>query len=151
MKLLKEIKFIVVHHTRGDYDSIDKIKEFHTKVRGWKDIGYHWVIGDGKGLIDGKLYKGRSEKFIGAHVKGFNQNSIGIVLVGNFDKAPPSKKQIETLIKFLKAKMKKYKISSGNILGHNETKDATKTCPGRFIDMNWIRSKLLSLSQQAAG
>ncbi len=38
MELLKEIKFIVVHHTKGAYGSVDKIRDFHKKVRGWEDI-----------------------------------------------------------------------------------------------------------------
>ena len=142
MKPFKKIKFIVVHHTRGSYDSVEAIRKFHKNVRGWEDIGYRWVIGDGKGLVDGKLYKGRSEKFIGAHVLGHNKNSISVCLIGNLDKSPPTKKQLQTLFKFLKQKMRKYNIPVKNILGHNEFAGVKKTCPGKFLDMNEVRKEV---------
>lgn len=48
--------------------------------RGWKDIGYHFVI-----LPDGTVETGRALEKIGAHVAGFNTGSIGICWVGGLD------------------------------------------------------------------
>ncbi|MEK6823410.1 MAG: peptidoglycan recognition family protein [Nanoarchaeota archaeon] len=131
------MKFIAVHHSQRKIDSIKRIKNLHIRINKWEDIGYHYLI-DKKG----KIHKGRSEKFIGAHVYGHNKNSIGICLIGNFDEESPIKKQIHTLIKFLKQKTKKFKIPIKNVLGHREFSDATKTCPGKFVDMNLIRKIL---------
>lgn len=137
MELLKKIRFIAVHHSQRKIDSVKRIKDLHIKINKWEDIGYHWLI-DKKG----KLHQGRSEKFIGAHVLGHNKNSIGICLIGNFDEELPTKKQIQTLIKFLKEKIKKHKIPIKNILGHKEFSDVTKTCPGKFVNMGEIRETL---------
>ena len=136
MKPLKKIKFIVIHHSQRKIDSLKRIKDFHIKIRGWDDVGYHFLIGK-----NGKIYKARSEKFIGAHVYGYNKNSLGICLIGNFDEELPNKKQIQTLIKLLKQKTKKFKIPIKNILGHREFPNTTKTCPGKFVDMDEIRER----------
>jgi len=137
MEPLKKIKFIAVHHSQRKIDSLKRIKNLHINKYGWEDIGYHYLI-DKKG----RLLKCRQEKFIGAHVFGHNKNLIGICLIGNFDEEKPTKEQIQTLIKFLKNKIKKHKIPIKNILGHREFPEVTKTCPGKFIDMDKIRNVL---------
>lgn len=48
--------------------------------KGWSDIGYHNVI-----KRDSSLEHGRDLSRQGAHVKGYNKNSIGICLVGGVD------------------------------------------------------------------
>jgi hypothetical protein len=101
------VQQLFVHHTAGtNFDPHPKatmraIYYFHTKVRGWCDIGYNFVIGP-----DGTIYEGRwarnyspweihtSESrsglgVMGAHVQGFNAGSIGISLMGNFSLIRP--------------------------------------------------------------
>ena len=134
MEPLKKVNFIAVHHSQRKIDSIKRIRDLHIRINKWEDIGYHYLI-DKKG----KIHVGRSEKFIGAHVFGHNKNSIGICLIGNFDEEKPTKKQIKTLINFLKERIKQYKIRKEDILGHREFSGATKTCPGKFVDMDKIR------------
>ena len=134
MEPLKKVNFIAVHHSQRKIDSVKRIRDLHIKTNKWEDIGYHYLI-DKKC----KIHVGRSEKFIGAHVFGHNKNSVGICLIGNFDEEKPTKAQIRTLIKFLKNKIKKFKIPIKNILGHREFSGVTKTCPGKFVDMGKIR------------
>ncbi len=50
------------------------------KARGWDGIGYALVI-----LRDGRLECGEDFKKAGAHAKGWNNKSVGIVLVGGVD------------------------------------------------------------------
>src|SRR5690554_4720623 len=45
--------------------------------RGWRAIGYHWVI-----RRDGTVEAGRPEQEPGAHVAGHNSRTIGVCLVG---------------------------------------------------------------------
>ena len=141
MKPLKKITYIIVHHTQRDFDFPEFIKFRHKNIREWEDIGYHYLIGDNKNshVINGGLYIGRLEKFQGAHAKGYNKNSIGVCLIGDLDKKSPTPKQIKTLIKFLKQKMQEHKIPLKNILGHRELPGVTKTCPGKFVNMDEIR------------
>ena len=44
---------------------------------GWDGIGYHKVI-----LRSGEIENGRPEYWVGAHVKGENDVSLGVCLIG---------------------------------------------------------------------
>ena len=55
----------------------DEIRRWHVEERGWDDIGYHVVI-----RRDGGVEGGRSPRLAGTHVRGHNQRSIGVCLVG---------------------------------------------------------------------
>lgn len=76
---MREINLIVIHCTatrqQVDY-SVDTIRQWH-KARGFRDIGYHFLI-----ALDGTIQKGRPMEQSGAHAKGYNSNSIGICYVG---------------------------------------------------------------------
>ena len=79
----KKTDKLVVHcaDTPEDMDiGAEKIREWHTKERGWDDIGYHWVI-----KRDGTLEAGRAINMQGAHAKAVNGSSIGCCLVGRGD------------------------------------------------------------------
>ena len=79
---MRTIKYIVVHATATKENqnfTAQDIDRWHKK-RGWSGIGYHYVID-----IYGNEEKGRPEWKIGAHVKGFNRNSIGVAYVGGLD------------------------------------------------------------------
>lgn len=74
-----KIDRIVIHcsdspHGRGD--DAETIHRWHLE-RGWDGVGYHYVI-----VESGKIQAGRPEYWTGAHVRGFNKNSIGICLIG---------------------------------------------------------------------
>ena len=134
MLSLTKISKIVIHHSHDDNHTLQSIKNLHVFQNNWEDIGYHWIIDK-----NGNLLQGRSETFQGAHVFGHNENSIGICLIGNLDEYKPTQKQFEILINFLKDKIKQYQLKPKNILGHNEFPNVTKTCPGKFLDLNEIR------------
>jgi len=75
----RQIDLLVVHcsATRPSLDvhAVD-IDRWH-KARGWRRIGYHYVI-----TRDGTIEPGRPESEVGAHTQGHNARSIGICLVG---------------------------------------------------------------------
>jgi hypothetical protein len=79
---MRDLKMIVVHcsATREgvDYD-VESIRKWHI-ARGFRDIGYHFVIG-----LDGRVHKGRPIEQSGAHAKGYNSESIAICYVGGLD------------------------------------------------------------------
>lgn len=138
--MLVSIKYLIVHHTERNNDFPLFVKFRHIFLRNWDDIGYHFLIGNKRPFTrDGKLYIGRPENRIGAHAFGFNEESLGICLIGNLDKNKPSRKQIKTLIDFLKEKKDQYDIPKKNILGHHELPNVKKSCPGKNLDMNLIR------------
>lgn len=141
MEILERIEKIIIHHSQRELDFPLFIKARHKLLRHWDDIGYHYLIGNGNFFtIDGKLYSGRQENLVGYHALGYNDNSLGICLIGNYDKTAPTQKQLLTLTSFLREKMSQYDISVQNIFGHRELPNIKKSCPGKFIDMDYIRS-----------
>lgn len=88
---------LIVHTSESLWGNAAIIAKWHL-ARGWKNIGYHFVILNGKtgsGIFnkhfDGSIETGRpldddnmlSSKEFGAHVKGLNDRSIGVCLIGN--------------------------------------------------------------------
>ena len=56
------------------------------KARGWKGIGYHYLI-----HLNGTISKGRPIEEIGAHVKGRNEDTIGVAYIGGVDSSGNAK------------------------------------------------------------
>lgn len=81
----RRIDYIAIHCTatpeRND-TTVEDIRKQH-KAQGWSDIGYHYVI-----YRDGTVNLGRDVDFAGAHVSGYNANSIGVSYVGGLENKP---------------------------------------------------------------
>jgi len=75
----REINRIILHmaYTPPSMDVGAKEIDGWHKQRGWRGIGYHYVI-----RRDGTLEHGRPHEEQGAHTKHENADSIGICLVG---------------------------------------------------------------------
>ena len=92
---LAGFKAAVVHHTvdANSYTSTQApalmraIFAFHTQSRGWCDIGYNF-------LVDryGRIYEGRKGSLTGftqgAQSGGFNQETFGVSVIGDFTSIP---------------------------------------------------------------
>ncbi len=84
-------KVAFVHHTAGanDYTAAESaaivrgIYYQHTKVQGWCDIGYN-VLVDKYGQIFEGRFGGLDRPVTGAHAAGFNANSFGVSVLGNY-------------------------------------------------------------------
>lgn len=136
---MRNIKKIVVHCTDSD-DSLDigfnEINEWH-KQNGWLSpsgisCGYHYIV-----RRNGKVEHGRPEIESGAHVRGHNRDSIGVVWVGRKE---PSNEQYKKLLGLLRVLCHRHNISIENVLGHGEI-DHLKTCPN--LSMVKLRGDLL--------
>jgi uncharacterized protein with LGFP repeats len=93
----------VVHHTAGsnDYSPQDSanivrsIYAYHTRTLGWCDIAYN-------ALVDkyGQVFEGRAggidRPVEGSHTGGFNTDTWGVAMMGNFDTVPPTPIQLRT-------------------------------------------------------
>ena len=92
---MREINYIAVHcsATKPSMDvPVERIDKWH-KRRGWSGIGYHYYI-----RRNGAIFLGRDLKTPGAHVRGFNNESIGICYEGGIDeqgKAEDNKQRME--------------------------------------------------------
>ncbi|HHW03426.1 MAG TPA: S8 family serine peptidase [Thermoanaerobacterales bacterium] len=135
-------EYIVIHHSATKEGDAETFRKYHMS-KGWRDIGYHYVINNGTYKPDGMVEKGRPESEEGAHCteQQMNFRSIGICLVGDFDQSRPTAKQMESLISLCKDIMARYNIPVKNVIGHREA-GAPKTCPGKNFDMNAFRKML---------
>jgi len=152
------INLIVLHCSDSFYGSAVLIDKWH-KERGWRCIGYHFIILNGypdeesfrlkrpKFWLDGTIEEGRPPDTPGAHVKGYNQNSIGICLIG---KRQFTQRQLLSLAKLLEKLKTDY--PAVRLVGHYELikpGDTPKTCPN--IDMEWFRNIGVSKCRSVGG
>lgn len=80
---MRKINEIILHCSatvEGKDFTVKDIDKWH-KSRGFKGIGYHYVI-----YRDGTVAPGRNINEIGAHTTGHNSYSIGICYIGGLDK-----------------------------------------------------------------
>ncbi len=125
---MRKIDKIFIHCSatpEGRDIKMETIKSWHVKGRGWRNIGYHFVI-----ELDGTLKVGRPMEQMGAGVKGHNANSIHVCYVGGIDKNKKAKdtrteEQRETLNTIIGRLVEQYPDAS--VHGHNEF--ANKACP----------------------
>ena len=85
---MRDITKAIIHcsATKEGVDlDVEDIRKMHKK-RGWSDIGYHFLI-----KLDGTIEKGRPISIMGAHVRGHNKDSVGIVYIGGLDEKGKAK------------------------------------------------------------
>ena len=136
-------QWIVIHHSATPTGGAAAFDKMH-KAKGWDELGYHFVIGNGTDTRDGQVEVGGrwSRQKWGAHAKTpdnrFNDFGIGICLVGNFDTTRPSDEQMKSLSKLVAHLMKTYRIPADRVVGHGDTGRPTE-CPGRWMNIAQVR------------
>jgi len=121
-------EYIVIHcsATKPSMDiGLSEIRNWHVNERGWRDVGYHYVI-----KRNGEVELGRNIQDTGAHAKGYNAKSIGICLVGGMAEDNSTEdnftdKQWAALLDLIKQKLTDY--PEAKVIGHNEI--SKKDCP----------------------
>ncbi len=122
---MRKIKKIIVHCTATPGDvSIETVREWHVNERGWRDVGYHFLV-----RTDGTLEEGRPIEQSGAHTKGHNWDSIGVAYAGGTGKNGEwldtrTDEQRDTLVDLLCQLKDTY---GGTIYGHRDFSE--KACP----------------------
>jgi len=134
---------IVIHHSGSDAGGAARFDEYH-RSKGWDELGYHFVIGNGSDTADGQVEVGPRwpvQKH-GAHCKTpdeyYNQHGIGICLVGNFDNYPPSPAQLQSLERLCRYLTATFHIPPSKIYTHGGITGKTD-CPGKLLDVNALR------------
>ncbi|WP_459500100.1 peptidoglycan recognition protein family protein [Bacillus sp. C1] len=133
---LQKVTKLIIHHTAEDGWDVYQTHEFHQKVRGWSGIGYNYFIEE-----DGTVFEGRG-LYVGAHAKGYNSETIGICITGNFDEYDPTLAQMNSVHSLCRKYMEQFSICEGDVLGHRELEGVTKTCPGTRFSMIELRNTL---------
>ncbi|UMG93191.1 N-acetylmuramoyl-L-alanine amidase [Nocardioides sp. TF02-7] len=154
-----------VHHTvnTNDYTRaqvpgiIRSIYAYHTRSRGWSDIGYNF-------LVDrfGRVWEGRAggvdRPVVGAHTLGYNEESFAMSAIGNFETARPTAAMIRAYGALFAWKLglhgvdaadQKQRVGSRNFPAINGHRDAGSTaCPGRYLYAKLGRIRNLAAAAQ---
>lgn len=165
MTSMKRPRRMIFHHAAYEFRRFplidisapapDRIKaaiEIFKTVDGWHldrwstGCGYHYVIGNGHGVPDGYVNIWRPECYRGAHCKGQNHDSIGIMLMGDLEREQPTDKQISACSKLAKRlciihglnpmgeynKTRYGKVNKGFVIsGHRDWRGhESNSCPG---------------------
>lgn len=125
------VQYLAVHcsATPPSMDiGVNEIDRWH-RAKGFLKVGYHFVV-----RRDGTVEFGRSPLEVGAHIEGFNSESIGICLVGGVDGSKQQKPednfttdQKESLKLLLQALKATY--PGAVIQGHRDFPGVSKACP----------------------
>ena len=102
------IRAAVVHHTAGsnDYSPLESagivkaIYTYHSKTLGWCDIAYNALVDKYGQVFEGSA-GGLTKPVEGIHTGGFNRNTWGVAMIGNFDDVAPTPIQIRTVGRLL--------------------------------------------------
>ena len=134
---------ITVHHDGMDRfrstlrsdaaDRLERIRHAH-RGRRFGDIGYHYLIDPA-----GRVWEGRSLAWQGAHVKAQNENNLGICVLGNFELQSPTSASLDTLDRFVRAQMERYRVPTIRLRTHQEM--APTLCPGRNLQRHMVAAR----------
>jgi hypothetical protein len=128
----------VIHHSAATTGTLTGIDRYHRNVRHMENgLAYHFVIGNGNGLGNGEIGIGArwTRQLDGGHVISEAQNkvSLGICLIGNFDKSKPTAKQMERLTALVRALLVRCKLPPSAVHTHQQINAVPTRCPGRHF------------------
>ena len=152
------ITHLIIHHSATMAGDAESFHRYHTASRpygrGWRDIGYHYVVPNGITMPKGIIQLGRDRdddddvmEHNGAHVLGMNKHTLGICGTGNFDETEPipEDQQIRSIAILVCQLMRILDIPVHRVLGHREAGSIDgvpkvhKTCPGSKVCLNAMR------------
>ena len=130
-KPLARVDFLAVHcsadpaATAWDVDAAT-IRQRH-RQKGWRDIGFHFVI-----RMGGMVEAGRPVTQPGAHEPRINSRSLGICLVGYAPFTPAQLGSLETLLRDLKTQH-----PEAEVIGLRDVPGVRSTSPGFDVREWW--------------
>ena len=91
---------------------------------GWSDIEYNFLVGE-----DGAVYEGRGWNNVGAHTNGYNSQSIGMAVMGNFMCTKPNTAALNAVQNLIQCGVNLgHIISTYRLYGHRDA--SSSSCPG---------------------
>jgi hypothetical protein len=142
-------QFIVVHNSGTRQGNARAFDYYHRRVRRMHNgLAYHFVIGNGTSSGNGQVEVGDRwrRQINGGHVHSdyLNNISLGICLVGDFNRDQPTRAQLESceeLIRYLRERCGKVGMRSIIVRPHREMNPPrwATDCPGDDFPYSWFR------------
>jgi N-acetylmuramoyl-L-alanine amidase len=140
---------IIIHHSATPSGSAGVFHKLHLS-QGWENgLGYHFLVGNGTQSGDGEVEVSRRwrEQLAGAHTRvsgdasnRWNENGIGVCLVGDFTRGRPTERQMDSLVALVRALRDRYGVPLDRVIGHGHV-DATE-CPGANFPWDELRRRI---------
>jgi LysM repeat protein len=129
-------KHLIVHHSATPNGNATKFDAYHRRERHMENgLAYHFLIGNGTDSGDGEIEIGPRwrKQLRGGHVASlaYNENSLGVCLIGNFEKTRPTPRQLAALIELLDHLKNDLLGGKPKLYLHREVKGEHTLCPGR--------------------
>lgn len=139
-------KYIIVHNSGTRSGNARIFDIYHRRVRKMVNgLAYHFVIGNGHSSGDGEVEVGHrwTAQINGGHVASdyLNDISLGICLVGDYNRELPTKKQIavlQELITCLRLRVGKIQGHPAMVYAHKEINPRPTDCPGKRFPYRWL-------------
>jgi hypothetical protein len=142
-------QFIVVHNSGTRQGNARAFDYYHRHVRRMQNgLAYHFVIGNGTSSGNGQVEVGDRwrRQINGGHVHSdyLNNISLGICLVGDFNRDQPTRAQLESceeLIRYLRERCGKVDRGEIPVRPHREMNPPRwpTDCPGDAFPYSWFR------------
>jgi hypothetical protein len=142
-------QFIVVHNSGTRQGNARAFDYYHRHVRRMQNgLAYHFVIGNGTSTGNGQIEVGDRwrRQINGGHVHSdyLNNISLGICLVGDFNRDQPTRAQLdscEELIRYLRERCGKIGFHNIPVRPHREMNPPRwpTDCPGDLFPYSWFR------------
>lgn len=136
--ITRQINRIVLHCTATSQQAtVEAIQNYWKNNLGWKNPGYHFIIG-----VDGTVYMLLHPNKVSNGARGYNSDSLHISYIGGINKN--TRKPEDTRTKEQKAAMKRLvkqylrKLGDIPVIGHNEI--SNKACPS-FDVQQWLKDE----------
>ncbi len=142
-------KFIIVHNSGTRQGNARAFDYYHRHVRRMQNgLAYHFVVGNGTSSGNGEVEVGDRwrRQINGGHVHSdyLNNISLGICLVGDFNRDRPSRAQLEAteeLIRYLRERCGRVDGHPIPVRPHREMNPPrwSTDCPGDAFPYSWFR------------
>ena len=91
--IAKTLTTAVIHHTAGAEPAtpaqsaaiVRGVYLYHVRGNGWDDIGYNFLVDRFGQVFEGR-YGGVERNVVGAHSAGFNTGTVGVSVLGNYER-----------------------------------------------------------------
>lgn len=149
--VVRPITSIILHHSEGpEGASVAELRAKHVQQLGFDDIGWHWIVTRAGGWWH--LEPGRDEGRVGAHDKGENEGSIGVVLCGDYVRQVPDPVAWCMLVAAVADLCRRHGLGPDQVEGHGEDEppgEPGTLCPG--IDMPQLRCDVAGVLNAVKG
>ncbi|UXI21863.1 hypothetical protein NH340_JMT07806 [Sarcoptes scabiei] len=137
LELLSNINHVIIHHS-GEIDDhcwsmeqcrrqLHRMQSYYQREQNFPDIPWNFLIND-----NGDIFEGVGWHHQGYHTEDWNDRSIGIAFLGDFNRARPSRRSLRSLLRLLQCGARNgflnryYQIEGHRDVKHND-------CPGRYL------------------